>query len=301
MNNHEELLIDCKSLFRNLYVIEQEFEIIPKGNHFGISILATDLVERRQDFIDELVCTVVDWVFSRAEQNRFFAEKLSEGDTWGHIAGKLVGSAKKRFRTTSDPDLIKGQFGELILFCCLQHLFKAVPLLRKMPITTNPKLERNGADAIHYRMENGIHWFYLGESKCYAQNYGFSKALEASIDSILNEHSVHMGEIELYRECGFTDPGLTEIARLYKANQLPNAKVRLICQVIYNENKLIDPTEASLDLGEYAKNIIEERFASFSNDKILSFGKPALIQRITYVIFPVRDLEDLLKLFTATL
>lgn len=301
MDNCEKLLVDCSSLFRNLQIIEQEFEIIPRGNHFGLSITSTDLIEQRQSFVDELVFTVVDWVFSKAQQDHFIAEKLAEGDTEGRIAGKLVRSAKNRFRTTSEPDLIKGQFGELVLFCCLQHLFKAVPLLRKMPITTNPRLERNGADAIHYKMEEGEHLFYLGESKCYAQDYGFSKAFEASINSILTEHSTHMEEIELYRECGFLDPELAEIARLYKTNQLPNAKVRLVCQVIYNENRLLDPAETPLDIAEHAKNILEERFASFPNNKIINLGKAALIQRITYIVFPVRDLENLLELFVETL
>lgn len=48
----------------------------------------------------------------------------------------------------------QGQYGELLLFNFIQHFFKAAPLLRKMPITTNPGLERHGADAIHY-LDNG--------------------------------------------------------------------------------------------------------------------------------------------------
>ena len=32
---------------------------------------------------------------------------------------------------------------------------KAVPLLRKMKITTSSQHERFGADAIHYKVENG--------------------------------------------------------------------------------------------------------------------------------------------------
>ena len=301
MENYERLLIDCSSLFQNLQVIEQEFEIIPKGNHFGLSVASTDLIERREDFVEELVDTVVDWVFSKAEQEDFFSKRSGEGDSLGRISEKIVRNAKKRFRTNSDPNLIKGQFGELILFCCLQQLFKAVPRLRKMPITTNPKLERNGADAIHYKKDGDIHWFYLGESKCYAQDYGFAKALEASIGSILAEHANHMNEIELYETCGFLDPELIDIARQYKTNQLANTKVRLVCQVIYNENKLPNPTETSVDLGEYTKQVIEKRFSSFPNSTILAFGKAAVVQRITYIVFPVRDLEGLLELFLKTL
>lgn len=108
MENYERLLIDCSSLFQNLQVIEQEFEIIPKGNHFGLSVASTDLIERREDFVEELVDTVVDWVFSKAEQEDFFSKRSGEGDSLGRISEKIVRNAKKRFRTNSDPNLIKG-------------------------------------------------------------------------------------------------------------------------------------------------------------------------------------------------
>ena len=110
-----------------------------------------------------------------------------------------------------------------------------------------------------------------------------------------------MNEIELYETCGFLDPELIDIGRQYKTNQLANTKVRLVCQVIYNENKLPNPTETSVDLGEYTKQVIEKRFSSFPNSTILAFGKAAVVQRITYIVFPVRDLEGLLELFLKTL
>ena len=100
MENYERLLIDCSSLFQNLQVIEQEFEIIPKGNHFGLSVASTDLIERREDFVEELVDTVVDWVFSKAEQEDFFSKRSGEGDSLGRISEKSSGMPKNAFALT---------------------------------------------------------------------------------------------------------------------------------------------------------------------------------------------------------
>ena len=127
------------------------------------------------------------------------------------------------------------------------------------------------------------------------------KALEASIGSILAEHANHMNEIELYETCGFLDPELIDIARQYKTNQLANTKVRLVCQVIYNENKLPNPTETSVDLGEYTKQVIEKTLLFFSQQHYSCLRQAAVVQRITYIVFPVRDLEGLLELFLKTL
>lgn len=58
-------LIDNEALFNNIYVVEQEFDILPNDHsHFGAAISYQDISELRRDFLDQLIDTVVDWVYS---------------------------------------------------------------------------------------------------------------------------------------------------------------------------------------------------------------------------------------------
>ena len=54
-----------------------------------------------------------------------------------------------------------------------------------MPITTSVEMERFGADAIHYKYENGKNLFYLGEAKTYSSKYQFNTAIGDAIESII--------------------------------------------------------------------------------------------------------------------
>lgn len=61
----EKRLINNDALFNNIYVVHQNFDILPcDTKHFGTSIDYQDLLELRDDFLNELYDTIVDWVFS---------------------------------------------------------------------------------------------------------------------------------------------------------------------------------------------------------------------------------------------
>lgn len=58
-------LIDNDALFNNIYIVEQSFDILPNNHsHFGAAISYQDISELRKDFLDQLIDTVVDWVYS---------------------------------------------------------------------------------------------------------------------------------------------------------------------------------------------------------------------------------------------
>ena len=84
--------------------------------------------------------------------------------------------------------MIQGQLGELLLFHFIQRLQKAIPLLRKMKITTSNKHERFGADAIHFKYEQKKPIIILGEAKTYTSEYKFNEAFTDAIISILNTY-----------------------------------------------------------------------------------------------------------------
>ena len=54
-----------------------------------------------------------------------------------------------------------------------------------MRITTSKSHERFGADAIHYKIENGKNIIVLGEAKTYTSEYKFNEAFEDALNSIL--------------------------------------------------------------------------------------------------------------------
>ena len=109
----------------------------------------------------------------------------------------------------------------LLLFHFIQRFKGAVPLLRKMPITTSAEHERYGADAVHYKIENGKNVIVLGEAKAYTSEYQFSSAFKKAIDSILDTYKKFRGELGLYLHEDFLDKDSIspwKVANTRKAN-----------------------------------------------------------------------------------
>lgn len=58
-------LMPNKALFADIHVISKKFDILPDGNvHYGASIAYQDLQELREDFLVDLMDTIVDWIYS---------------------------------------------------------------------------------------------------------------------------------------------------------------------------------------------------------------------------------------------
>ena len=130
----DELITHTESLINHIYWFKQDFNISPTKEHIGTAITYTDIQERRDDFINELVNTVVAWVYSKSKSKNIINERMSvvNGDI-GNASSFLTTQAFSKFR----PGQPQGQFGELLLFNFIQYFFMAVPLLRKQKITTS--------------------------------------------------------------------------------------------------------------------------------------------------------------------
>jgi len=293
----KSLLTNTEQLFKYIYWVRQEFSVLPSKEHVGTSIEVTDISQRRHDFLKELVNTVVDWVYSKETAKHLIDERLQKigPNEHGNAANYLTQQAYSKFR----PGKPQGQFGELLLFNYLQEIYKAVPLLRKQRITTNPKLERNGADAIHYRKEENDNILVIGEAKCYESKYSFSKAFKESLESIIESFSNIDKELDLYVYDSFIDKQLEDIAKKYKDNVLDNVKYELICLITYNETKTISGN----DEAELKKRILEtiEYRCSNLNSNIYNAVDDNYLRRINYIIFPIWELDELLERFTKIL
>lgn len=295
IKNH---LINNDSLFNYIYVIEQNFDTVPNThNHYGSSINYQDLKELRQEFLDELYDSIVDWVYSSEKYKELKDIAISNGKTDAAASSEISRRAREKFRATKNSDniLIQGQLGELLLFHFIQRLQGAVPLLRKMKITTSPEHERFGADAIHFKYEKEKPIIILGEAKTYTSNYKFNQAFEDAITSILKIYDNHRKEINLYVHEDFLEPEMNKIAEQYINNKLENVEVHLVCIVVYNETSDIKGNSRE-EIIQKITNVIENKYANFDKKKI-DTETNSILKRITYIVFPIWKLDELAKTF----
>lgn len=289
-------IINNDALFNNIYVIEQTFDILPDSHpHFGAAINYQDIQELRTEFLNQLVDTVVDWIYSSEKffdlQQRF----MLSGKSAAAASSAIIRKASQKFRKSNEHLLVQGQLGELLLFHFIQRIKRAVPLLRKMPITTSADHERYGADAIHYKVQDGKNIMVLGEAKAYTSRYKFSVAFDDAIKSILNTYENYRTELNLYLHEDFLDSEMNQVAEDFLNNQLQNVEIELVSLVLYNETeqlKFLSEEEIKRQIGD----IIATRYSSFDNTKIDIETHP-ILRRITYIVFPVWKFDEIANEF----
>ncbi|WP_314076754.1 DUF1837 domain-containing protein [uncultured Granulicatella sp.] len=291
-------LIKNDSLFNMIGVVVKRYDILPNNKeHIGAYIEYQDIQELRDGFVEELSDSIVDWIYSSEKYKEIKDELVKNGKSEASASQYIGRKAKNKFRANKNSEniLIQGQMGELLLYHFIQKCMKAVPLLRKMNIATSPDHERFGADAIHFKIENGKNIIILGEAKTYTSKYKFNEAFSDAIDSILNTYNKHRSEVELYVHEDFLDDEMNKIAEKYLNNTLKPVEIQLVSIVTYNELSKINKTDEDTIRKDIEK-IIEERYKNFDNNKI-DISKNPILSRITYIVFPVWDLKELAEKF----
>lgn len=284
-------------MFKDVHIIKQKFDILPADReHYGVNIDYQDIQELREDFINDLLDTVIDWVYSHDKYEELKKKEIRKGKSEAAAFSTIQRKARQKFRKSrGDELLVQGQFGELLLFHFIQRCMEAVPLLRKMKITTSSQHERFGADAIHYKIENEKNIIILGEAKTYSSRYRFNNAFEDAITSILNTYKTHREELNLYVHEDFLDPEMNEIAEEYLEKTLRNVEIQLVCIIVYHETKkLKEKTEE--EIRKEIEQIIIEKYKKYDNEKI-PIEENIILNRITYIVFPIWKLDELLKIF----
>lgn len=291
-------LINNDDLFEKIVVFQAEFDIVPKCNrHMGAYISIRDTKELRDQFLGSLYDTIVDYVYSTEKYNSLIEYEVKKNKkTVANANSYIKRKASHKFRGKFDDKnlLVQGQLGELLLFHFIQRFKGAVPLLRKMPYTTSDSLERNGCDAIHYNYENGKNVFYLGEAKTYSSKYGFNAAFAKSLDSIITTCNNIDDELNLYVSEDFLDPDLNDVADDFIEGRLKNSEIHPVNVIIYNESCKRKEVVENL-IKKETEEIIKNRFKDFDNKRIDI--KNPIIQRITYIVFPIWELDDLATRF----
>lgn len=287
-------LTTCTQMFMNhVHWVQQSFNLLPDRKHYGTCINYVDLQEYRAEFCQELVNTIPEWVYSQQKAYEVLNQLISEGRSTTNAQTTLTTSTFNKFRNRDGRELFtQGQFGELLLFNFLQSFFKAVPLLRKMPISTSSEMERFGADAIHYSYEDNKHLFYLGEAKTYSSKYQFNTAIKDAIESILKTNTNFRKELGLYVYDSFIDDSLLEIATAYKNGTLQNVEIHLVSIITYSENKTFNKNNENQIKQDIIK-AIEERGKAVERN-CFSVIDEGLHPRFNYILLPVWELDKLI-------
>ncbi|MES2458685.1 MAG: DUF1837 domain-containing protein [Bacteroidota bacterium] len=284
----EKLLPKMEAFIRTMHHVSMDLEIKPKKKHIGTCINYNDLIQLKEEFIKELLASVTRFVYSKAK-GKEIVQKLETDHETEDAFNLLNQQAKDKFR----PYTVQGQFSELLLFNLLQYHFKAVPLIRKMKITTNVQLERNGADAIHVATSDNKYILYLGEAKTYTS--GFKAGFKKSLTSIVETFSKHRNELDLYKFEDFLEPELIDLATKYINSELDNIEVHMVCIVTFcvGDVPLGDDRQKTID--KYMSTITDEV------DKIIDSDYPdiqePILARINYIFMPVNGLEKLIEDF----
>jgi|GEM_PF-299937 hypothetical protein len=294
----KKLLTHTDSLMNHVYWVKQKFDILPDRDHIATSINYVDLKEFRHEFLNEIVKTVCEWVYSNKKAKKIIDEYMNEEKrSYLNAHSALINLAFSKFRKVDGQEVYsQGQFGELLLFNFIQHFFSAVPLLRKMSITTSYGHERFGADAIHYKYQDNKNIIILGESKVYKSNYQFKKAFKDSLESIISTYNKLTEELDLYVYDDFLDEDLVLIAKSYKRGLLKNVEIQLVCLIAYNETTIFEKKDEAQIKKEIVK-IIEDRCSSLEKQIFEAAKTQGLLPRLNYIIFPIWDLEELLIKF----
>jgi hypothetical protein len=100
--------------------------------------------------------------------------------------------ARKLFRKSRK----SGQLGELLVYFLIESVLRAPQVLKKMPLTTNPEVERHGSDGVHIRWageEENLEVIFA-ESKLFKD---FGAALGSAFKSIDGFHNSSAKSLEI--------------------------------------------------------------------------------------------------------
>ena len=224
-----------------MHAVRCDFSIEPKKEHIATCINYSDLLEMREEFVRELTNTITAFVYSEQKQAELVAAFGLEGRAPSAAWAHLISRSHQKFRR----DSLQGQFSELLLCNLLQYYFKALPVVRKMAITTNPKLERNGVDALHIAKVGERYVLFIGEAKTYNREKDSLKdGLVDSVRDVLEHYKNHRNELTLYTYDDFVPKELEDVAREYGSGKR-QLEVQLVCIVTYDDKSA--PTGLSRD------------------------------------------------------
>lgn len=290
--NIKPLLEKIDRLINTMTHVSIDVNLDPKKEHIITGIRYQGLNQMRQEFIDTLVSTTIRYVLSKTQYAGRMRELIGDNVDERDAASIIFQEVRNYFRKSD----IKGQFSELLLFNFLQHFFEAIPVVRKMTITTNTEIERHGADAIHLGADKSGNFIVLGEAKTYPS--GFVAAFKKAMHSIITAYNEHRNELQIYKYENVT-PEVKKTIKNYLDGKV-DLPVKLVVIISYCSGEM--PSFSTKEeyhnfyttcaLQECAK-IKSHHYVDESKNQI----NAGLLKEMHYILFPVDKLEKLLEDF----
>ena len=112
---------------------------------------------------------------------------------------------------------------------------------------------------------------------------------------ILDTYTHYRDELKLYVHEDFLDDKMNKIAEDFLNNKLKPIEIHLVSIIIYDETKPINKTNQD-EIQEQIETIIKYRYKNFDDSKI-EIDKNPILNRITYIVFPVWKLKELAEKF----
>lgn len=290
-------LIKNEPLFRNIHLIQQEFNIIPANNkHIGASIEYEDIKELREEFIEELINTIVDWLYGLERYNELKQQRMEQGCSESSSTMALTNKVRRQFRRETNGNYTaRIRMCDLLLFHFIQRCMKASPLLRKENIYANNEADVASADVLHYKYEEGKNNIILGKAMIFTNKYKFEEAFSIALEGILEAYNTHRQESHLYVHQDFLSKEMDAIAESYINGTMRSPKIHLVNFIMYEEYQKLSITEEE-DIRNQIDTIIRRRYEDFADSNIDIENNP-ILNRITYIIFPTWNLEELVEMF----
>lgn len=290
----ESLRVDCTKLLKRIHYVEDPFGLDFNEHCLGTCINYNDILEVRDQFVEELTLRMVDYVYSRVKQAQIKQAFIEEDRrTEGDAHALLRKRARNKFRTSN----LQGQFSELLVFNLLQAFFQAIPMVRKMPLTTNPNLERNGADGIHVKVVGETPHIYIAECKTSDRATGaFRYSLKESVEDVIHHYNQHLSELDLYTFEDFLPEEIENFARAYLRGDVEHVQVNLVCMATYGRSGSAE----GLTKEEILHNTLEEiktEISCIELETIQNLVPDKLKPRLHVIFFPVYELTELLQRF----
>ena len=92
-------LMPNKALFADIHMISKKFDILPYDNmHYGASIDYQDIHDLRDDFLNDLLDTVIDWVYSSEKYSLLKERETHKGKSEATAHASVQRKARQKFR-----------------------------------------------------------------------------------------------------------------------------------------------------------------------------------------------------------
>lgn len=191
----------------------------------------------------------------------------------------------------------QGQFSELLLYNILINIFDAVPLVHKMPITTNSQLERHGIDAIHVGKGSSDIELYVGESKAYNRKQGsFKLAVTDALYDVIKHNQNLLLELNLYNFNDNISEGLETFLSDFLKGKHKDIKINLICMVSYTKSEIGTKYSDRKIFIDETKKLIEADCKKININDFKDVDD-VVLNNVIFILFPFNDMNDLIIKF----